>query len=347
MRGSPVIWTSLLVVLAAVSPACATLPAFCYSYSFATPGWSGQGLEYCGTNLYWLDAENGTVCVFDPDDGTRVFSFGLPSISGVLGLAYYDYFFGPSVVTLGGTWWMCYFDLGDGEWLGYSGLVGNYTAATSYYDGSVYAYEDGGWLTNIYYNRVPFGTHLDGLAGYGSSLIGGAGDTCYEIDPFTGNILSTFKVRPFAGGIGGLASDGMRLFVTGAAAPGGLGRVDVYVPCMAVSIDIKPGSDINRINPRSRALIPVAILTTESFDATTVDPATVTLNGASAVILANGKSLVRQQDVDRDRDIDLVVQIDPQTNGAVWTSGTVEFVGQTRDGRAIRGEDDIVVMPGK
>ena len=37
-------------------------------------------------------------------------------------------------------------------------------------------------------------------------------------------------------------------------------------------VDIKPGKARNRINLKSRRSIPVAILTTASFDATTVDP---------------------------------------------------------------------------
>jgi hypothetical protein len=49
-----------------------------------------------------------------------------------------------------------------------------------------------------------------------------------------------------------------------------------------VTIDIKPGSDPNAINPSSRGVIPVAILTTESFDATTVSPITVRFGPAGA-----------------------------------------------------------------
>jgi hypothetical protein len=41
---------------------------------------------------------------------------------------------------------------------------------------------------------------------------------------------------------------------------------------VAVPIDIKPGSFPNSINPQSKGVIPVAILTTDTFDATTVDP---------------------------------------------------------------------------
>lgn len=44
---------------------------------------------------------------------------------------------------------------------------------------------------------------------------------------------------------------------------------------ITVDIDIKPGSFPNTINPKSERVIPVAILTTDTFDATTVDPLSV------------------------------------------------------------------------
>ena len=44
---------------------------------------------------------------------------------------------------------------------------------------------------------------------------------------------------------------------------------------LVVPIDIKPGNKQNSTNPGSKGVIAVAILSTESFDATTVDPHTV------------------------------------------------------------------------
>ena len=54
-------------------------------------------------------------------------------------------------------------------------------------------------------------------------------------------------------------------------------------PCFERPIDIKPCSDPNAINPRSKGLVPVAILSTTGFYAGNVDPATVTFAGASPV----------------------------------------------------------------
>jgi hypothetical protein len=52
-----------------------------------------------------------------------------------------------------------------------------------------------------------------------------------------------------------------------------------------VTIDIEPGTFPNTINPHSRGVVAVAILTTDTFDATTVDSLSVQFgpNGARAV----------------------------------------------------------------
>jgi hypothetical protein len=49
----------------------------------------------------------------------------------------------------------------------------------------------------------------------------------------------------------------------------------VEVPKITVVVDIKPSSCPNPFNPKSKGVIPVAILGTEDFDVTTIDPATV------------------------------------------------------------------------
>jgi hypothetical protein len=57
-------------------------------------------------------------------------------------------------------------------------------------------------------------------------------------------------------------------------------------------IDIKPGSFPNSINPRSKGVIPVAILTTDTFDATTVDPLSVTFGPDEAPLSSLEKPLM-------------------------------------------------------
>jgi hypothetical protein len=49
---------------------------------------------------------------------------------------------------------------------------------------------------------------------------------------------------------------------------------------VCVSIDIKPGSYPNSINLCSHGVVPVAILSGDGFDATTIDPTSVMFAGA-------------------------------------------------------------------
>ena len=70
-----------------------------------------------------------------------------------------------------------------------------------------------------------------------------------------------------------------------------------------VLIDVMPGSDLNPINLAQNGVIPVAILTTDSFDASWVNASTVVFAGASAVHSA-------LEDVDGDGDLDMILHFD-------------------------------------
>jgi len=50
---------------------------------------------------------------------------------------------------------------------------------------------------------------------------------------------------------------------------------------LPVAVDIKPGSCPNPLNVRSRGVLPVAVLGTEDFDVTLIDPASVSLAGVA------------------------------------------------------------------
>ena len=110
------------------------------------------------------------------------------------------------------------------------------------------------------------------------------------------------------------------------------------VPELSVDIDIKPANDSNRINLNSKGVIPVAILTTENFDATTVDPLSVTF-GPSEAFATNGKYNIK--DVDGDGDLDLVLSFCVQETGILCGNKTALLRGETFSGQAIRGFDFI------
>ena len=116
---------------------------------------------------------------------------------------------------------------------------------------------------------------------------------------------------------------------------------------ITVEIDIKPGSYPNSINLGSHGLIPVAILSSAEFDATTVDPDTVTLSGAGVAVRGKGdKSMAHQEDINGDGRLDLVVQVgttnlDPDS----FQDGYAILTGPTFDGQDIEGEDEITIVP--
>ena len=114
-----------------------------------------------------------------------------------------------------------------------------------------------------------------------------------------------------------------------------------------VSIDIKPGSYPNAINLGSHGLIPVAILSDEQFDATTVDPDTVELAGAGVEVRGKGnKYMAHEEDVDGDGLVDLVVQVATENLApGSFQDGYAILTGETFDGQLIEGMDEITIVP--
>ena len=119
------------------------------------------------------------------------------------------------------------------------------------------------------------------------------------------------------------------------------------VPVIYVEIDIKPGSYPNSINLGNEGVIPVAILSSSDFDATTVDPATVELAGAGVEL--RGKSdnaMAHREDVNKDGRIDLVVQITTQNlDPGIGQYGYATLTGKTYAGLFIEGADEITIVP--
>jgi len=108
-----------------------------------------------------------------------------------------------------------------------------------------------------------------------------------------------------------------------------------------VPLDIKPGGFPNPINPRSKGVIPVAILTTETFNATTVNPITVRF-GATGTEAAPVHSAL--EDVDGDGNIDMILHFKTQATGIQCGKTFASLTGQTFDGREVKGSDSIVTV---
>jgi hypothetical protein len=105
-----------------------------------------------------------------------------------------------------------------------------------------------------------------------------------------------------------------------------------------VMIDIKPGSDPNSINLKSKGVVPVAVLTTDDFDASTVDPVTVVFAGASPLRWT-------MEDVDGDGDMDLLFHFKTQELNLTETSTEATLTGSTFGGQPIEGTDTVNIVP--
>jgi hypothetical protein len=114
--------------------------------------------------------------------------------------------------------------------------------------------------------------------------------------------------------------------------------VGVQTTSLLIEVDIKPGTFPNSINPRGKGVIPVAILTTDTFDATTVDPTTVRF-GPTGTEAAPVQSAL--EDVDGDGDTDMILHFKTQDTGIVCGDTSASLTGETFGGQAIEGTDFI------
>lgn len=104
------------------------------------------------------------------------------------------------------------------------------------------------------------------------------------------------------------------------------------------TIDIKPYSYSNTINRLFEWVVPVAILTTDNFDASTVDPATVVFAGATPVC-----NIVK--DVGYDGDLDMLLYFNTQDLELTGASTEAYLTGETTDGLPIIAKDKVNIVP--
>ena len=116
-------------------------------------------------------------------------------------------------------------------------------------------------------------------------------------------------------------------------------------PCvLEVGIDIKPGSDVNPVKLSNNGVIPVAILSTATFDATTVDPATVCFGDAEDASQrdcteAHGTGHI--EDVNGDLLPDLVLHYETSETGIDFGDTEACLTGQTFGGQSVAGCDSV------
>ena len=128
---------------------------------------------------------------------------------------------------------------------------------------------------------------------------------------------------------------------------GGAQFINLYGLFIEVVIDIKRCSYPNAINPNSKGVIPVAILSTDTavgepvtFYVTMIDPETVRFGPSEAAPVHWAF-----EDVDNDGDLDMVLHFKTQETGIQLGDTEACLTGKTVDGKNIKGCDSIVTVP--
>ncbi len=163
-----------------------------------------------------------------------------------------------------------------------------------------------------------------------------------------GKVTTDFGGSSDAGGAVAIQADG-KIVAAGYSNIGGtfdfaLSRY-LVTTTIEVAIDIKPGSFPNSINLGSEGNVPVAILSTVDFDATTVDPLSVTLASAPVRLKGKGTPMASFEDVNLDGLLDLVVHVDATALALSETDVEAVLEGETFGGTPIQGVDTVKIVP--
>ena len=128
----------------------------------------------------------------------------------------------------------------------------------------------------------------------------------------------------------------------GGGSDGFVAKIQFVTP---VSIDIKPGSFPNSINLASNGVVPVAILGSATFDASPIDPLTVTMADAKVKLKGKGTPIASLEDVNSDGFLDMVVHV--STSTLVLNANDTEAIveGATVGGDIFRGKDLVRIVP--
>lgn len=191
--------------------------------------------------------------------------------------------------------------------------------------------------------NFPGGGLIIGFAGYPPSTYYDGG--CEQVGVLTtsgdpsGNFYSRFFGKPHL-------TTGVLDNITGGGSAAALQGVIIQATTtITVDLDIKPGSDPNSINLKSKGVIPVAVLSTQTangdavdFDATDIDWSTVVFGPGDATE-AHGQGHV--EDVDGDGDDDMVFHFRTQDSGLSCGDTDATLTGQTNGGQDFEGTDAV------
>jgi hypothetical protein len=115
--------------------------------------------------------------------------------------------------------------------------------------------------------------------------------------------------------------------------------IDFTVPA---EIDVRPGSDVDPVNPRTRGVLPVAVLGSDEFTGAEVDQATV-IFGPDGARPAFGRVL----DVNGDGLLDLLLHFRVELTGISAGSSDVCMTGTLVTGGRFKGCTTVRIEPSK
>jgi len=115
------------------------------------------------------------------------------------------------------------------------------------------------------------------------------------------------------------------------------------IELLGVEIDIRPDSETNPINPKSRGVVPVVLYGADDFDVTEVDVDTLAFGpGEAGVAHRNGPHL---DDVDADGHLDLIIHHRMASTGIGSEDVEACLWGETLDGLEFEGCDAVTPVP--
>jgi hypothetical protein len=118
--------------------------------------------------------------------------------------------------------------------------------------------------------------------------------------------------------------------------PGPSARSQGQPATLRVTIDIKPGDEPTTMDPRSRGMLPVALLSSAEFDAVAIDTTTVRF-GATGKEATAVRSM--QEDVNRDGRVDTMFLFRMPETGIACGHTSASMTGVTRSGTAFEGSE--------
>lgn len=105
---------------------------------------------------------------------------------------------------------------------------------------------------------------------------------------------------------------------------------------LSVQIDILPGNEANPVKPGSKGKLKVAVITTDDFDASTINVESVHFGIGLAQPISN-----RLQDIDSDGDWDLVLKFVTEDVGVLCGDSEATLTGSTTIGELFTGSDTL------